>query len=220
MAALTTQSQLTAMTTAKTQAPVTALINQLAANQQVMQQQFSARQQQFAAFTAQRNITFQARTPSPPITQCTIPSFAAFPSKGGGGGQRAGGRGHGKRSNFANTGGRNVRMHFANFTGGQGRLPPVDGSGGIGGGVTPFSQQTTTPNAALMYSNIVKRYANWNVCFSCEFDVEDGHTSTTCPWQLQCANHQEGYDRANASQYIAAGYNACTKAMHKSQLPH
>ncbi len=70
-----------------------------------------------------------------------------------------------------------------------------------------------------MYSNIVKQYANWSVCFLCGFDMENGHTSKMCPWQLQCANHQEWYDRANANQYIAAGYNACTKAMHKSQLP-
>ena len=42
MAALTTQSQLTATTTAKTQAAVTAAINRLAANQQFMQQQFAA----------------------------------------------------------------------------------------------------------------------------------------------------------------------------------
>jgi len=40
MAALTTQSQLTASTAAETNASVTAAINQLAANQQAMQQQF------------------------------------------------------------------------------------------------------------------------------------------------------------------------------------
>jgi hypothetical protein len=42
MAVLTTQSQLTATTTAETQASVAAAINQLAANQQAMQQQFAA----------------------------------------------------------------------------------------------------------------------------------------------------------------------------------
>ena len=40
MAALTTQSQLTASTAAETNASVTAAINQLTANQQAMQQQF------------------------------------------------------------------------------------------------------------------------------------------------------------------------------------
>ncbi len=88
MAALTTQSQLTARTTtAETQAAVTAAINQLATNQQAMQQQF-------AAFANQRNTTYQARTPpAPPITQFTIPNMATSHFGGHGGGQRTGGRG-------------------------------------------------------------------------------------------------------------------------------
>jgi hypothetical protein len=36
-------------------------------------------------------------------------------------------------------------------------------------------------NAAPLYSNIVDRYSNRNVCFSCGFDEEDGHTSRMCP---------------------------------------
>ena len=212
MAALTTQSQLTATTTAETQAAVTAAINQLAANQQAMQQQF-------AAFTTQRNTTYQARTPTPPITQFTIPNMATSHFGGRGGGQRTGGRGRGGRSNFATTGGRNIRTPFANFTAGQSGLPPIGASGGRRGGIAPFAQQTPARNAAPMYSNILKVYANWNVCFSCGFDVEDGHTSKTCPALGRQANHQEGFDRTNASQYISAGYDACTKAMHKSQLP-
>ncbi len=51
MAALTTQSQLTASTAAETNASVTAAINRLTANQQ-------ATQQQFAAFTATRNTRY------------------------------------------------------------------------------------------------------------------------------------------------------------------
>ena len=71
----------------------------------------------------------------------------------------------------------------------------------------------------LCTPNIVKRYANMNVCFSCGFDVENGHTSRTCPQAWRRANHQEAYDRSNAQQYIDAGYDACTKAKHKTQLP-
>ncbi len=121
MAALTTQSQLTATTMAETQASVAAAINQLAANQQVMQQQF-------AAFTTQQNTTYQARTPAFSFMQFTIPNFATFLSEGRGGGQRAGGHGRGRRSNFATTGGRNVRMPFANFIAGQGGLPQIGAS--------------------------------------------------------------------------------------------
>jgi hypothetical protein len=216
MAALTTQSQLTANTTAENSASVAAAINQLNANQQAMQQQF-------AAFTTQRNTTYQPAPmmQQPPITQFSIPNMASFNTTGRGGGRR-GGYGRGGRANFVHTGGRNARTPFANFVGrgGQGGLPPIGGGGGRGGGAVPFVQQAMPRNAAPMYSNIIKKYANWNVCFSCGFDVEDGHTSKTCPAPWRRANHQEGFDRNNSGQYIAAGYDACTKAMHKSQLPN
>jgi hypothetical protein len=32
-----------------------------------------------------------------------------------------------------------------------------------------------------LHSNIMKQFANMNACFSCSFEVEDGHTSKTCP---------------------------------------
>ncbi len=120
----------------------------------------------------------------PPITQFTIPNLATFNTAGRGAGGRRGGHGRGGRANFGtNTGGRNARTPFANFVsrGGQGGLLPIDGGGGRGGGAVPFAQQTRPRNAAPMCSNIIKTYSNWNVCFSCGFDVEDGHTSKTCP---------------------------------------
>ncbi len=58
-------------------------------------------------------------------------------------------------------------------------LTPI--GGGRVGGIAPFAQQKAPRNTGPMYSNIMKRYANWNVCFSYGFDVEDGHTSKTCP---------------------------------------
>jgi len=210
MAALTTQSQLTASTAAETSALVTAAINQLAANQQAMQQQS-------AAFTATRNTTYQPAMPAPPpMQQLNIPSFGTFQPTGLGFGGRRGGRGRRERANT----GRHGRTPFANFVGrgNQGGLPPI-GGGGRGGGIATFAQQNVSRNATPMYSNIIKRYANCNVCFSCGFDVEEGHTSKTCPAPWRRTNHQEGYNRANSGQYIAAGYDACMKAMHKSQLP-
>ena len=137
MAALTTQSQLTATTIAETSASVAAAINRLNANQQAMQQQF-------AAFTTQRNMTYHpAPTMQPPITQFSIPNIAAFNTAGRGGGRR-GGHGRGRRASFVNTaGGRTARTLFANFVGrsGQGSLSPIGGNGGCGGGVLPFAQQ-------------------------------------------------------------------------------
>ena len=47
------------------------------------------------------------------------------------------------------------------------------------------------------YSNPVKLYANWNMCYSCGFDVEDGHTSQTFPVHLRKPNHQVGFNRTN-----------------------
>ena len=179
MAALMTQSQLTASTAAETDALVTAAINQLAANQQAIQQQF-------AAFATTRNTTYQTATPTPPpMQQFNIPNFGAFQPAGLGVGGRQGGRGC---SEWANAG-RQGRTPFANFMGrgGQGGLPPI--GGGHGGGVAPFAQQNVPRNAAPMYSNIIKRYTNWNVCFSCGFDVEYGHTSKTCPAPWRRANH-------------------------------
>jgi hypothetical protein len=194
---------------------VVVAINQLVANHQTMQQQL-------AAFTIQCNTTYQwAQAVQPPITQLAIPIFASFPAEGCGGG-RQGGRGHSGRAHFGCTGGCNIHTPFTDFVGrgGQGGLSPISGGGGRGGGVPLFAQQPTQHNTATQYSNILKRYANWNLCFSCGFDVKDGHTSKTYPAPWRHANHQEEFDRSNASQYIAAGYNICTKAMHKSQLPN
>jgi ABC-type transporter Mla subunit MlaD len=72
MAALTTQSQLTASTTAETNASVTTAINQLAANQQAIQQQL-------ASFAPMRNTTYQLATPTPPpMQQFNILNFGTF----------------------------------------------------------------------------------------------------------------------------------------------
>jgi hypothetical protein len=72
MAALTTQSQLTATTTAETTVLFMAAINQLAANQQAMQQQF-------AAFITQHNTTYQqVPAAQPHIAGVKIPAFSTF----------------------------------------------------------------------------------------------------------------------------------------------
>jgi hypothetical protein len=200
MAALTTQSQLTATTAAESSAAVAAMISQLAANQHAMQQQF-------AAFTTQCNTTYQpAQVAQPPITQFSIPNFAMFPAEGRGGSKR-GGRGCSGRTNFTTTGRCNIRTPFAYFVGrgGHGGLPPIGGERRRGSGVAPFTQQNMQRNTAPMYSNITKRYANWNVCFSCGFDIKDGHTPKTCPAPWRRANHQQGYDQNNSGQYIVAG---------------
>jgi hypothetical protein len=138
--------------------------------------------------------------------------------------------GCGTSTGATNTGGHNPRTPFANYIGhhgAQGGLPAIGGGGGggcssrgpLGGGplFVPFIPKNKH-NAGPMYSNIIKRYSSWNVCFPCRFNMEDGHTSKTCSLAWQCVNHQEGFNHTNANLYISAGYDACTKAMHKSQF--
>jgi hypothetical protein len=157
----------------------------------------------------------------PPIQQLAIPvqqSFqqAAFNGSRRGGRDRGRGRGGGGRTPFADhmrmTGGSPAMQNSVfPLTRGGTQVPPIHG----GAQMNPFhggQQRARKPD----YSNIYKRYNNWNVCFSCGFDVEDGHTSAMCPFRK--ANHQMSFTRGNAQQFIAAGYDPCTKGMHKTVL--
>jgi hypothetical protein len=67
------------------------------------------------------------------------------------------------------------------------------------------------------FSNIVKLFANQNVCFTCGFDVEDWHTSATCPNKK--AGHQDGFIRANYMEYKRANHRFRRKGMHKMMYP-
>jgi hypothetical protein len=68
------------------------------------------------------------------------------------------------------------------------------------------------------YSNVVKRFANWNACYSCGFDIPDAHTSMSCPAQRK-SGHDVYFTRQNAQQYIDAGRNCSTRNRHKTQFP-
>jgi hypothetical protein len=96
----------------------------------------------------------------------------------------------------------------------QGNIPPMPYVGGTQlVSYVPGGQQ----QQAMMYSNKTKYFSNQNVCFSCGFDVKDWHTSATCPHKKQ--GHQDGFTRANYTQYEQAGYPFCKKAMHKNVFP-
>jgi hypothetical protein len=193
-------------------------INQLNANQALMVQQMAA----LSLNNAQRPPA-QIMVPVPQMQQLTIPTQvpyagAAMPTafnmgrggcvgRGGRGGQSRGG-GRGQRTPFA--------THLQNQaqgrggSGNNGGIPIAPGGAGIVG-------QPATQAAA--YSNVTKMFANWNVCYTCEFDIEDGHTSVTCPRGWCKPNHQEGFDRSNAQAYINAGWKPSTKGRHKTQFP-
>ncbi len=206
-----------AMNAATITAEVTAAINQLLANQQQIIQQMAAMkvnspQQSIAANTY--NI--------PPIPMVNIPNQHTF-NKGsfqwgqgfaqGGGYQRRGGRG---RREGRGGGGRNLFAKHAGRGNGQ-QISQLGGHPGFPGAAIPQAMQPHQQPRTANFSNIYKRYNNWNVCYSCGFDVEDGHTSMTCPfWKVF---HQTGFTRENAQQYIVAGHTPCIKGMHKSVLP-
>jgi hypothetical protein len=94
--------------------------------------------------------------------------------------------------------------------------------GGVPGGqgIPPFQQeggfaQRNKPS----HSNVVKKYANWNMCHLCGFDVEDGHTSATCSGHWCKPKYDEAFTCANMQQYINQGYDVCMKGMQKTTFP-
>ena len=154
----------------------------------------------------------------PPIPQVAVPMHQPFTAQAGfstGRGGRRVGRGQGR----GGRGGRS-RTPFADAMRGTGAVvPPMTNMVPYGGGTgqLPAAPGGQPHRCNAEFLNIYKQHNNWNVCFSCGFDVEDGHTSGTCPFKKW--NHQASYTRDNAQQFIAAGYDPCTKGMHKSVLP-
>ena len=82
------------------------------------------------------------------------------------------------------------------------------------GGPQPAGQATATGQ-----KNYTKHFNNWNICFSCGFDVPNWHTSATCPAVCRKDGHQEGYDCQNYAQYAAQGHKVGMKRAHKNILP-
>ena len=202
-----------APTTATVPSAVATAIQQLAANQTVIMQQMAA--MAFAPPQAQPNAYHV-----PPVQSINIPGAGFQQNRGRGRGGSRGGRGRGPN-------GRNNRQRtpFANHMRGGQQLPgqaitPMPGFPFFAAPTAPPGGfQLATPARRPEFSNTTKQYPNWNVCFTCGFDVEEGHTSATCPTEWRKPNHQEGFNRANAQQYITAGYKPSTKGMHKNVLP-
>ena len=83
-------------------------------------------------------------------------------------------------------------------------------------GQIPLPSSVTQPRQPAPL-NYFKHFNNWNVCFSCGWDVPAWHTSKTCQWRKQ--GHREEVDRTNAQAYKDAGHDVCMKASHKKHLP-
>jgi hypothetical protein len=106
--------------------------------------------------------------------------------------------------------------------------PPTTGGGfgvpyrafgppGFPGGTTQLGARAQ--NEQPPYFNTVKRYANWNACYSCGFDVADGYTSMSCPPHLRKVSHDINFNRQNAQQYIDLSHPCATRNRHKMQFP-
>ena len=126
------------------------------------------------------------------------------------------GRGNSRRPPNARRGGRGGRNPRTNQQGqatSQGQANT--------GGIPPFRGGTTNTNNSNRpaYSNKVKYYNNWNMCYSCGFDVPNWHTSASCDNPDKKPGHDAACTRQNCESYITQGYPVCKVAKHKDQLP-
>jgi hypothetical protein len=194
-------SNYAAMNVATITAKVKAAINQLLANQQQIIQQMAA----MKVTSPQQSINANTYN-IPPIPMVNIPNQHAFNegsfqrgwgSARGGGYRRGGGRG---RQEGCGGGGRNpFENHMAHAGRGNGQqISQLGGHPGFPGAAIPLVMQPHQQPQTANFSDIYKRYNNWNICYSCGFNTKDGHTSMTCSFRKAC--HQTGFTRENAQQ--------------------
>ena len=203
-------------------AELAAAIQTIAANQQALFQHVAPLTQQMAALS--HNPGSMVRAPPTGTTYSAppagnnygvpqLPTYVGYNNGGaygntqGGHAGRGGSRGAGRGRTYGR--GRGTRRQ------GRGRTAFADyiplGRGQMGS-PTPISHRP-------FQSNLVKKHNNWNVCYSCGFDVEDGHTSATCHMDWRKADHDVTFTRDNAQHKLTQGCNACTIGMHKTLLP-
>ena len=208
MAALTYQSQLTATTAANSSQQMSQYIQTLANQQDLLHQNQHQMMEQMAALSfnqsdAGRGIACPGR--GQPQQQATF-----SPNGFGRGGQ---GRGRGRGRGWG-TGGRGPPIML--FTAGRG-APGYMGPPTVGGGY--FTSPPHAQNIQPPYSNLTKKFANWNACYSCGFDIPEWHNSQTCPPTSRKPDHDVHFTRQNAQQYVNQGYACATRNRHKNVFP-
>ncbi len=200
-----------------------AAIQTIAANQQALYQHVAPLSQQMAALALRPN----TNTAAIPGFVAANPAFGRVPTMptyvGYHGGGNAGGYGGGFQQ------GRSSGNFQQGRSGGRGRGRSYGGARGRrqNRGRTAFADYVPhgqgyggyTTAAPANPPNPYKVHNNWNVCYSCGFDVEDGHNSQTCHFDWRKPNHDVTFTRANAQQKLTAGCDACTKGIHKTMLP-
>jgi hypothetical protein len=232
IAAVTMQSQLTATTAANSsqrhEQGMQALAQQqqlLNANQHQILEQLAALS--FNASDAGQGIRRGGRggggRGTPPPTYVQAPTMPTTYQQGYGG--RGRGRGRGRSGRGTHPVVSPLPKEWAMCFPQHIRSPPPAGGGGNMYNYTPQGgipgnapQGGMQQQERLPYSNLVKRFANWNACYTCGLDVPDGHTSMTCQAQRR-AGHNVCFTRQNARQYIDPGRNCSTRNYHKTQFP-
>jgi hypothetical protein len=183
-------------------ADITAVISQLVVNQTAIMLQMAA--MLFAQAPAQHTCQYVPRNTFqvPSVQQVAIPMQQHFlvgdfnaghggHQGGQGRGCRYGGQGCNPFTDYMQTAGAMQTMPGQLIPHGRGtaQIPPPPG----------VQQQNRNPD----FSNVYKQYNNWNVCFLCGFDIEKGHTSTTCPFHK--INHQQAYTRETHTNSLLWG---------------
>ncbi len=203
-------ANLSAQTAASLEANATqinASLQQLATNNAQLHQQQQSLMQQMAMLTMNaattRNNTYVAPPTQiyapPPLHGFQQQSYYPHCGDGCGGGRSRGGRAHRARGG----GGCGTPMP-----------PPIPY---VGTNIPYILAGVNLPQRNPPFSNIVKAYANQNVCYSCGFDVEDWHTSATC--NQKKPGHQDGFTHSNYMEYVRANHPFSQKAMHKTMYP-
>jgi hypothetical protein len=88
------------------------------------------------------------------------------------------------------------------------------------GGFCHLPRGAIQTSPAPLFSNTVKEYPNWNMCYLRGFDVADGHSSMLYPAHLQKVPHNIYFMCQNAQQYIDLGHLCSTRHRHQQQLPN
>ncbi len=204
---------------ASTPQELTTAINTIAVNQQSLYQHIGPLLLQMAALSFTQQTT-QMRPPvfqAPPIQHFAIPGPPAY-----GGNQGGYQQGFQQGHDGGCSTGRRCNTRCNNNRRGRGRTPFDDhmaaqGCGYICGtcAFPPASGGTQQP----FQSNLIKQLNNWNVCYSCGFDVEADHDLMMCPHDWRKPSHDVNFTRDNAQTYLAMGLEAYTRGMHKTMLP-
>jgi hypothetical protein len=186
---------------------INASLHQLATNNAQLHHQQQLMMQQMAMLTTNANTPRNNTYMAPPMQIYAPPPIPGYQQQSfyhPHGDGRGGGCSRGRRA--------------CRIRGGSGRGTPMPPIVPLTTNVIPYIPAgVNPPQQNQRFSNIVKDFANQNVCYTCGFDVEDWHTSATC--DKKKPGHQDGFTRSNYMEYERANHPFCCKVMHKAMYP-